>query len=205
MNAPAAQPRLRGPRVTLAPWAEVDREAFAAMNADAEVMRHFPAALDRAASDTMADRVAAHVTRRGYGWWALLDEAGAFAGGLGLIDAPFDLPGLPMPQVEIGWRLARHAWGRGLATEGARLALAHARDALRLARVVSFATVGNAPSIAVMRRIGLVEAGRFEHPRLPEGHPIRPHVVFATPPGWARAGDGPTHSGPDGSRAGSLR
>jgi len=179
-NAAVDDTVLQGPRVRLRRWRASDLEPFAAMNADAAVMRHFVAPLAREDSDAMAGRIAAHFERRGYGWWALQTPTLEFAGCVGLVDVAFELPGLTGPQVEIGWRLLPAAWGHGYASEAARLALDHARHALQLARVVSFTTLGNQPSMGVMQRIGLVEIGRFEHPRVPAGHPQRPHVLYAT-------------------------
>lgn len=82
------------------------------------------------------------------------------------------------PAVEIGWRLDRPYWRKGYATRGARLALAHAFEVLGLEEVVAFTTVSNQPSLAVMRRLEMIDAGIFEHPRLPTGHPLRPHRLF---------------------------
>ena len=172
---------LRGPRVLLRHWRLSDREPLAAMNADPEVMRHFMAPLSRDDSEALADRQVAHHARRGYGWWVLQTPALEFAGCVGLIDVSFELPGLRAPQVEIGWRLPQAAWGHGYATEAADLCLRHARSSLGLQRVVSFATQNNLRSLAVMQRIGMLEIGRFGHPRVPVGHPIRPHVLYSTP------------------------
>ncbi|MEI9965074.1 MAG: GNAT family N-acetyltransferase [Caulobacteraceae bacterium] len=84
------------------------------------------------------------------------------------------------PGVEIGWRLARHAWGSGYATEAARAALAHGLGPLGLPEIVSFTAVPNAPSQAVMRRIGMTRdpTRDFDHPAIPQGHPLRRHVVY---------------------------
>jgi RimJ/RimL family protein N-acetyltransferase len=81
--------------------------------------------------------------------------------------------------MEIGWRLARAAWGRGLATAAAREVLRRAFVNLKLPQVVSFTATSNLRSQAVMRRIGMQLCGRFEHPRVPDGHAVRPHVLYA--------------------------
>jgi RimJ/RimL family protein N-acetyltransferase len=87
-------------------------------------------------------------------------------------------PGTPgAGEWEVGWRFARHAWGQGYATEAARAARGVALDDLALGWVWSMTTVGNVRSMAVMRRLGLVEHTRFEHPRLPIGHSLRPHMA----------------------------
>ena len=77
-----------------------------------------------------------------------------------------------------GWRLTRHAWHHGYASEAARAALTVAFDGAGLPEVWSFTSVLNEPSTAVMRRIGMSEVGRFDHPRIPAGHPLRPHVLY---------------------------
>jgi RimJ/RimL family protein N-acetyltransferase len=82
------------------------------------------------------------------------------------------------PCVEIGWRLAAKCWNQGLATEGARAVLQFARDTLGLEAVVSFAVRDNNPSRRVMEKLGMTFEAEFEHPRLPEGHPLRTHVLY---------------------------
>ena len=84
------------------------------------------------------------------------------------------------PCVEVGWRLARGAWGHGFATEAAREALRVGFDELGLAEVVSFTTVTNMRSRAVMERLGMVRdpAEDFDHPALAEGEPLRRHVLY---------------------------
>ena len=178
---------LRGAGVTLRGWRDADLAAFAAMNADPAVMTHFPAPLSRADSDAMAARGRAHFAAHGWGLWALETPALAFAGFVGLSAGTFDLPATlwpaGAPATEIGWRLATAAQGRGHATAAARLALAFAREALGLPAVVSFTALGNTPSQAVMRRLGMNRLGEFEHPRVAEGHRLRRHVLYAT--AWA--------------------
>jgi ribosomal-protein-alanine N-acetyltransferase len=99
------------------------------------------------------------------------------AGFIGLSSPGFEAHFTPC--VEIGWRLARCAWGKGYATEGARLALAHGFDELRLPEIVSFTTVANLRSRRVMERLGMQHnpAEDFNHPRLP-GHPLERHVLY---------------------------
>jgi RimJ/RimL family protein N-acetyltransferase len=84
------------------------------------------------------------------------------------------------PAVEIGWRLARSAWGKGYATEAARAALDFGFEEVGLAEVVSFTVPANRRSRAVMERIGMSRDPQddFDHPGLPVGHPQRPHVLY---------------------------
>lgn len=176
----AAHPLLpvrRTERLTLRPWQERDREPFAALNADPEVMAHFPAPLDRAGSDALVDRFRAETARRGFGMYAVEERASReFVGMVGLAVPGWEAPFLPA--VEIGWRLARPWWGRGLAEEAARDVLAWAFGTLRLPRLVSFTSLTNTRSWRLMERLGMARAAEFEHPRVPEGHPLRPHVLY---------------------------
>ncbi len=168
---------LRSPRLLLRRWRPADRAPFAALNADPEVMRYFPAPLSPAESDALVDRIEAAFEREGWGLWALEERAtGAFLGFTGVARVGFEAHFTPA--VEVGWRLARAAWGRGYATEAARTALEHAA----LDAVVSFTAVANARSRAVMERLGMTFAGEFEHPRLPAGHPLRRHVLYRLDP-----------------------
>jgi ribosomal-protein-alanine N-acetyltransferase len=166
---------LRTERLVLRGWRAADREPFAALNADPVVMEHFPAPMTRAESDALVDRITAHWQEHGFGLWAAEVE-GVFAGFIGLARVGFDADFAPA--VEVGWRLARAQWGKGLASEGARAALGHAFQSLALDEVVSFTAVRNARSWRVMERIGMARIGEFDHPMLPVGHPLRPHVLY---------------------------
>ena len=183
---------VRTPRLLLRRWREEDLEPFAALNADPVVMEHFPAPLDRAASDALAARADAHLAEHGWGLWAVHAVAeDRFAGFTGLAVPRWDPPFGPC--VEVGWRLSRWAWGAGRATEAARAALDVAFTELGLEEVVSFTAVGNERSQAVMRRLGMVRDpdGDFLHPSVPAGHPVEPHVLFRL-----RAQEWPAARGP---------
>jgi ribosomal-protein-alanine N-acetyltransferase len=85
-----------------------------------------------------------------------------------------------MPDVEIAWRLSADYWGRGLATEGARAVVRHAFAELGLEGLVSFTVPENLRSRRVMEKLGMLHDPRddFDHPSLPEGHPLRRHVLY---------------------------
>lgn len=170
-------------RLLLRRWRDDDLEPFAQMVADPEVMRYFPATQSREEAAALIERVHAHIAEHGFGLWALeRRDSGAFIGftGLGVVgfEAPFCTP--ERPTIEIGWRLAREHWRQGFASEAARAALACAFGALRLPQVVAFTVPGNQASQAVMQRIGMQRdpADDFQHPNLPEGHPLRAHVLY---------------------------
>ncbi|MHB1535029.1 MAG: GNAT family N-acetyltransferase [Acidimicrobiales bacterium] len=172
---------LRTSRLLLRRWRPEDLEAFAAMNADLEVMEFFPAPLERASSDALVGRIQAGFAEYGFGLWALeVASSGGFIGFAGLSVPGFEAAFIPA--VEIGWRLARRAWGQGYATEAATAALDAAFGPLGLGEVVSFTSVANLRSQAVMRRLGMIHdpAEDFEHPSLPPDHRLAHHVLYRT-------------------------
>ena len=177
MTGSARFDTIRTDRLLMRRWLESDREPFADLNGDPETLLFFAATLDRAASDAYIDLIESRFERLGYGLWALeIRETGEFIGFTGLNPMPDDVPGAG--GVEVGWRLAKHAWHHGYATEAARAALAVAFDGVGLNEIWSMTAVLNEPSIAVMRRLGMTEVARFDHPRVPEGSPVRPHVTY---------------------------
>jgi RimJ/RimL family protein N-acetyltransferase len=167
------------PRLRLRQWRESDLAPFAAMAADPQVMAFLLPLPTRADSDAMAARLRDRIAGQGWGFWAVEHKAsGEFIGFTGL-NVP--LAALPFsPCVEIGWRLARHAWGQGFASEAARGALQVGFERLGFDEIVAFTAVGNLRSAAVMARIGMHEdrAGAFDHPSVPEGHALRRHRLF---------------------------
>ncbi|HUR73707.1 MAG TPA: GNAT family N-acetyltransferase [Sporichthya sp.] len=186
-------PELRTERLLLRPWRASDRAPFAAMNADPEVVEFLNGPLSPAESDAFIQRVETSWATQGYGLWALeVVDGPEFIGYTGLWDALFEAPFTPA--VEVGWRLARAAWGHGYASEAARAALAYGYATRALPEVVSFTAAGNLRSRAVMERVGMVRdpAGDFEHPKVPAGSPLRHHVLYRlTPAAVATARRGP--------------
>lgn len=168
---------LRTSRVALREWRESDRASYAALNADPEVRKYFTTVHTRAESDAEIDRFIAHQAAYGFCFWALeipglLDCAGFV--GLRRLGAG-DLVG---PGVEIGWRLARAAWGAGYATEAARLCVDYAFGRLQLDELLSWTAALNTPSRRLMERLGMTLVREFAHPRIAAGHPLRPHVLY---------------------------
>ncbi|MGQ0846873.1 MAG: GNAT family N-acetyltransferase [Sporichthyaceae bacterium] len=180
----SSAPILRTDRLHLRGWRPADRVAFADLNADPAVMEFMARGpLKRWESDAFADRIEAEWAERGYGLWAVEVVGGPeFVGYVGLHAAEFDAPFTPT--VEVGWRLASEHWGHGYATEAARAALAWGCGERALPEVLSFTAAINRRSRSVMERIGLryVPGGDFDHPAVPEGHPVRPHVLYRLSP-----------------------
>jgi len=159
------------------------------MNADPEVMRYFPALLSAEQTNAGVDIWCQQFAERGWSNWAVeVQGTCEFIGFIGLSVPRRQLPFSPC--VEIGWRLKRAAWGHGYATEGAKECLRVGFDELGLEEIVSFTTLTNLPSIAVMKRIGMSDArADFEHPAVPEGNPLRPHCLYKISLAQWRAGD----------------
>jgi RimJ/RimL family protein N-acetyltransferase len=184
-----ALPTIRTERLLLRPFRDEDRAPFAAINADRRVMEHFPSTLSRAESDAFADRIDAHLRERGFAPFAVeVPGVAPFIGFIGLLVPPFDAHFTPC--VEVGWRLAAEHWGRGYATEGARASLAYGFETLGLAQIVSMTVPANRRSWRVMERLGMRRAPEddFDHPRIPEGHRLRRHVLYRmSREAWAAA------------------
>jgi len=171
--------RLTTGRLLLRGWRGSDLESFAALNADPAVMEHFPALLTRAESDEAAGRIRAAFVRQGYGFWAVeVPGEAPFIGFVGIGSPRFEAHFTPC--VEIGWRLATAAWGRGYATEAARAALDYGFATLGLDEIVAMAVPGNRRSLKVMEKLGMRRdpAGDFDHPLIAPGHKLRRHVLY---------------------------
>ena len=160
-------------------WRAEDQDPFAAMNADPEVMEHFPHALSREESAATIEWIEDGFETRGWGLWALEPLAtGRFIGFTGLSVPSFETHFTPA--VEVGWRLARDAWGHGYATEAASASMRFGFEQADLGQIVSFTSFPNLRSQAVMERIGMTRDpdGDFEHPSIPEGSPLRHHMLY---------------------------
>jgi RimJ/RimL family protein N-acetyltransferase len=166
-------------RLVLRQWREEDLEPYAAINADARVTEFFPAPFTAEQSREQVERVAAALDRDEPGIFAAQRRVeGDLIGFIGLNVPVFEAPFTPC--VEVGWRLSPHVWRQGLATEGAVAALRHGFGTLGLTEIVAFTAALNLPSQGVMRKIGMTHdpADDFEHPRVEEGHRLRPHVLY---------------------------
>ncbi|OJF13376.1 GNAT family N-acetyltransferase [Couchioplanes caeruleus] len=168
---------LKTARLMLRQWRDDDTLPWAAMNADPLVREHFPSILTYEQSAASASSFRDELARRGWGWWALeVAATGEFVGMAGL--DPVE-PGLPFQGVEVGWRLARSAWGQGYATEAGHACLDYGFDVLDLPEILSITATGNERSRAVMHRLGMTHdpAEDFDDPTVPPG-PLRRSVVY---------------------------
>lgn len=168
---------LVGPRIKLRQWMAADIGAFAAMNADTEVMEFFPQPLATDQSLALFERLKRGIEERGWGLWAVeIDHE--MAGFTGLAEPNFEAHFTPC--LEIGWRFHRRFWGHGYALEAAQVALRFAFESLHLREVVSFTARRNERSQRLMQRLGMIHSlvDDFEHPKLPVGHTLRDHVLY---------------------------
>jgi ribosomal-protein-alanine N-acetyltransferase len=129
--------------------------------------------MSRGESDAFLNRIVQHFADHGFGVWCVELE-GRAVGYTGFM-VPWFRDG-----VEIGWRIMSECWGRGITPEAARECLRHGVEDLGFDEIISFTAVTNANSRRVMEKIGLVRDldGDFDHPSLPEGNPLRPHVLY---------------------------
>lgn len=154
-------------RLALRRWRAEDREPFAAINADPEVMRFIGtgAVMERGLSDELLTRFEHEWATRGFGLWALSardDPDERLLGYCGLT-VPMFLPSV-LPAVEVGWRIARDAWGRGYATEAARAAVAFGFDEHGIEEILSIVDPGNERSLRVCAKLGMSDRPDRTHP-----------------------------------------
>jgi RimJ/RimL family protein N-acetyltransferase len=175
--------QIKTDRLILRQWKSSDLAPFAKLNADSRVREFFPSTLSCEESDASAETISQNIEKNGWGFWAVsCPGVSDFIGMVGLSEvkcaAPF------VPAVEIGWRLAHEQWGKGYATEAARAAAAFGFSTLDLEEIVAFTTLQNDRSRHVMKKIGMkhTPADDFEHPLVPEGDPLRKHVLYRLNP-----------------------
>ncbi|NBD24702.1 GNAT family N-acetyltransferase [Paenibacillus glycinis] len=164
-------------RLRLRDWQDSDLEPFRRLNADEEVMAYFPKTLSAEETAAFLRAIQAEFDACGYGLYAAeTKENDAFIGFIGFHRATFEADFTPC--VEIGWRLARSAWGKGYATEGAEACLTYGWGELGFADVYSFTAEANAPSKNVMRKIGMRFVKHFNHPKIGTESPLSKHVLY---------------------------
>ena len=158
-------------------WRESDLEPWAAMNADPEVRKYLGPLLTFEQAAAWVLDFQDDLDRYGFGFWAVeVRASGEFIGftGLGIV-----AEGMPVTGVEMGWRLARPAWGHGYATEAALAALQYGFGVLGLPEIVAVTMARNLRSRAVMQRIGMTSdpAEDFDDPDVDQAQ-LRRHVVY---------------------------
>ncbi|WP_067735291.1 GNAT family N-acetyltransferase [Novosphingobium naphthalenivorans] len=172
--------RLETERLVLRSWREEDAVPFAAMNRDRQVMAHLDGPIDRTASDEVIVRICATEAEQGNCFWAVERKADrTFIGFCGLRRGGH--AGTPVvDELEIGWRLAHHAWGQGFAREAAEASLQWGFAHREAPRIVAWTVPANTASWGLMTRLGMMHRPDldFDHPRFPAGHPLCRHLVY---------------------------
>lgn len=174
---PMAPFKFRSKRLGFRLWSDQDITPFVRLNADPEVMEFFPSTLSREQTVAMMDRINRQHAEHGYGLYAVEElNSGEFVGFIGLSIPTFE--SWFTPCVEIGWRLRKDVWNKGLATEGAQRCLHYAFENLRLETIYSFTAALNKRSERVMEKIGMTRVGEFDYPKVAPESPLRKHVVY---------------------------
>lgn len=161
-------------------WTDADIPQMAAINADPEVMRFFPGTETPRQTADFIQRMQALYAAKGYCYFALEELAnGRFIGFTGLADKTFTAGFTPC--TDIGWRLAKAAWGKGYATEAAKCCLQYGFEKAGLPTIYAMAPAVNQPSIHVMQKAGMQFAGYFKHPLLQDHAVLEDCVLYITP------------------------
>jgi ribosomal-protein-alanine N-acetyltransferase len=164
-------------RLILRPWKQEDREPYAILNGNPEVMRYLLRTLTREESDKMVDVIEQKMAANGWGLWAVEEKSsGAFIGFVGLNIPAYELPFSPI--IEIGWRLDKPFWGKGYAPEAAAKALEIGFNQYGIEEIVAFTALENVASQRVMEKIGMRRCEEFDHPAVAENSPLRRHVLY---------------------------
>jgi len=165
------------PRLILRNWKETDYEPYIRLNMDKDVAEFFPSVSTKAETLAQIHRFMQHINQYNYGFFAVeRRDNREFIGFTGLSHPRFE--SYFTPCVEIGWRLSKINWGQGFATEAAKACLEYGFNTLGLDEIYSFTVVLNKRSEQVMKKIGMVKQGLFDHPSVEDGHILKQHVLY---------------------------
>lgn len=158
-------------------WLESDISKQAEINADPQVMAYFPQIADYEQTKDFVKRMQDQFAMKGFCYFAV-DQLinNKFIGFIGLSEQIFESSFTPC--VDIGWRLAYEAWGRGFATEGAQRCLDYAFDELELTKIIATCPAVNKRSERVMQKIGMIKKGTFSHPMLKDAPYLEQCVLY---------------------------
>ena len=172
--------RIDTERLLLRPWQPADRAPWATINADPEVRRYYwPALLTPEESDSIIVACERELLAQGFGFVAVERRSDhALVGGVGFSWTDTEIP--RGRQIEIGWIFARPYWGQGLAFEAATACLAWAPGRIPTQQVIGYTSAVNTPSRRLMEKLGMRHdpADDFDDVTVPEGNPLRPHVLY---------------------------
>ncbi|WP_375451909.1 GNAT family N-acetyltransferase [uncultured Devosia sp.] len=171
--------RFETERLIIREWLDSDRAPYASFNADPVVRRFYPDMPTTEASNALVDRFIAGLAHDGFGFLAVQRKSdGSFIGDVGIM--PVKMPLRGNPPVEVGWLLGQAYWGQGYAPEAARAWIDFAFTDHAFPEIVAFTARLNLPSQRVMQKLGMRydPQADFEHPNIPEGHALRPHLLY---------------------------
>lgn len=158
-------------------WKKEDIEEFAKLNSDEEVMEHFPDVLSIKEVENLIDKLQNHYTTHGYTYYATeILETQEFIGMIGLAFQQYQTEFTPA--IDIGWRLKKESWGQGYATEGAKRCVEYAFNELEIPKIIAVCTVQNKKSENVMKKIGMIKKGEFNHPAMANNPKYERHVCY---------------------------
>lgn len=156
-------------------WTSNDLAEFLALNADVDVMEHFPHPLTKEETSQFISRHQKHYQTHGYTYFATeILKTKEFIGFIGLTFQDYETEFTP----DIGWRLKKGAWGKGFATEGAKRCLLYGFQKLNLDKIISTCTEENSKSERVMKKIGMKKIGSFKHPKLKEEPKLKEYPTY---------------------------
>lgn len=167
-------------RILLRSWKEEDADVFFQLNSDSDVMQYFPSSsMTKESTENFVKKNNSHFKTHGFGYFACEHKKNeTFIGFVGLSTATFKADFTPC--TEIGWRLNKHYWNCGLASEAAKSVLKYAKETVGIEKTYSFTACENMASRRVMEKIGLHYIKDFDHSSLPVGHRLRRHVLYST-------------------------
>ncbi len=175
-----AEFRLETDRLILREWRDEDRVAFHAINTDPRVMKFLGPAMTMDDIDALIGRLRGLQESLGHCFWAVERKVdGRLIGWCGLIRGGKDTP--IEGRVEVGWRFAYDTWGQGFAREAAAASIDWAFAHLPDDEVWAITVNENANSWGLMERLGMhLHADMaFEHPNVPDGSPLKPHITYS--------------------------
>lgn len=157
-------------------WLDKDLAAFVLLNSDIDVMAHFPLPLTKEESKSFMSRLKDHYSKYKFNYFAVEKlENNEFIGFIGLAHQKYD--SIITPNIDIGWRLKKDAWGKGFATEGAKRCLKYGFEVLNIQKIISTCTINNMNSENVMAKIGMIKKSIFNHPKL-ENYPEYQKCIY---------------------------
>jgi len=158
-------------------WLDTDLHKMAAISSDKEVMRFFPATKTKAQTASFIATMQAEYEKSGFCYFAVeILETGEMIGFIGLSAQDYECEFTPF--VDIGWRLAKHTWNKGYATEGAKRCLSYAHETLKLKEIYAVTPMLNKKSERIMQKIGMTKVGTFEHPLLLNDERLKMCVLY---------------------------